>query len=164
MSYDTKALSPEAFAQYAKTHKGDPENGKKLFFDANGVGCAKCHKVDNDGGEIGPALTGVASKYDRVKLTEDILFPNKVILDGYSQTTVRTNDGVTLVGVVRGDTDSTLTILDANGTKTEIAKSNIKTRKDSHTSLMPEGLHTALKPEEFADLVSYLETLKEKKK
>jgi len=163
-SYDTKALAPEAFAAYAATNKGDAENGKKLFYAADGIGCIKCHKIDNDGGEIGPALTGVASKYDRTKLIEDVLFPNKVILDGYTVTTVRTNDGQTVVGVVRGDTDAAVTLLDATGAKTEIKKDNIKTRKDSHTSLMPEGLHTALKPEEFADLITYLETLKEKKK
>jgi hypothetical protein len=31
----------------------------------------------------------------------------------------------------------------------------------SELSLMPEGLHTGLKPQEFADLISYLQSLKE---
>jgi hypothetical protein len=43
-----------------------------------------------------------------------------------------------------------------------IVKDDIKEREHSKLSVMPEGLHTGLKPEEFADLIAYLESLKEK--
>jgi putative heme-binding domain-containing protein len=55
--------------------------------------CVACHKIGNEGGEIGPALTGVGTKYDRAFLTDSILFPSKQILDGYHQTIVRLKDG-----------------------------------------------------------------------
>jgi hypothetical protein len=45
-----------------------------------------------------------------------------------------------------------------------IQKSQIKTRKFSDISLMPEGMQTGLKPEEFADLIAYLVSLKENRK
>jgi hypothetical protein len=36
----------------------------------------------------------------------------------------------------------------------------MQARKDSGLSPMPEGLHAGLTPQQFADLVSYLESLK----
>jgi len=158
---DTKDVSPEAYTAFAKSHTGNAENGKKIFFAANGVGCVKCHKIGNEGGEVGPSLSGVASKYDKEKLIESVLYPSKFILDGYQQTTIKTNDGVVLVGIIRGETDKEVTLLDANGQKNDIKKENIKLRKTSEQSLMPEGLNTSLKPEEFTDLIQFLESLKE---
>ncbi|HYG76737.1 MAG TPA: HEAT repeat domain-containing protein [Planctomycetota bacterium] len=161
--FDTKNLAPEAFAAFAKDKKGDAENGKKLFFAENGIGCYKCHKVGDAGAEIGPSLSGVGSKYDREKLIEAVLFPSKLILDGYQQSTIRIKDGQVYTGLIRGENETELTLIDANAQKTEIKKADIKLRKQNETSLMPDGLHATLKLEEFADLIAYMESLKEKK-
>lgn len=161
--FDTKKLLPQAFENFAKANHGNAENGKKLFH-AENLGCIKCHKVGNEGADIGPILNGVGSKYDRQFLTESVLYPSKQILDGYQQTIVRLKDGDVLSGVVKAETDSEITLYDASATKTIIKKSDIKDREHSKLSLMPEGLHTSLKPEEFSDLIAYLETLKETSK
>jgi len=161
--YNTKSLDPAAFARFAETHKGDAANGKKLFAAANGVACVKCHQAPGvaNGGEVGPSLAGVGAKYDRAKLIESVLYPSKQIFDGYEQTLVRTKDGNTHAGGVRGETGDELTLIDSENRKTVIRKSDIDRRKVSEVSLMPEGLQTALKPEEFCDLIAYLESLKE---
>lgn len=158
--FDTKKLSPQAFENFAKANHGNPDNGKKLFH-AENLGCIKCHKVGNEGADIGPLLSGVGSKYDRQFLIESVLYPSKQILDGYQQTIVRMKDGDVLSGVVKAETDSEITLYDAAANKTVIKKSDIKEREHGKLSLMPEGLHTSLKPEEFADLIAYLESLKE---
>ena len=161
--YDTTQLAPEVFAKFAADHPGDPAAGKTVFFNASGVACAKCHKVDTagEGGDVGPALVGVGAKYDRAKLIESILYPSKQIFDGYQQTLVRTKGGKVLAGSVRGETESDITLLDAENAKHVIKKSDVDRRKVSDQSLMPDGLHTALTPQEFADLVAFLEGLKE---
>jgi putative membrane-bound dehydrogenase-like protein len=160
--FDTKALAPEAFAAYAKGHDGDAGRGKKIFMDENGVGCVKCHKVAGKGGDVGPVLDGVGTKYPRDFLVESILYPSKQILDGYQQTQVkRKSDGDIVVGIARGETDAELTLIDSGGQKIVIPKSDVASRKLLNISLMPEGLQTALKPEEFADVVAFLESLKE---
>jgi putative heme-binding domain-containing protein len=161
--YDTRKLDPTLYASFALDHSGNAESGKKIFFNPNGVGCVKCHKatIGGEGGEVGPALAGVGAKYDRAKLIESILYPSKQIFDGYQQTLVRTKSGKTFAGSVRGETETDFTLIDANGVKSVIRKSDVDKRKVSQLSLMPEGLHTALKPEEFSDLVSYLQSLKE---
>jgi putative heme-binding domain-containing protein len=159
--YDTKKLAPEAFEKFAMNQKGDAAAGRKIFALENGAGCIKCHKVGNEGGDIGPALSGIASKYDRTKLIESVLYPSRQIFDGYQQTIIRTKKGRVEAGAVREETDDQLTLVDSAGEKIIIKKSDIERRKFSDVSLMPEGLHTGLKPEEFADLIAYLVSLKE---
>jgi putative heme-binding domain-containing protein len=159
--YNTKSLDPAAYAQFALAHEGDAKKGDALFHNLQGVACAKCHQVNGQGGEAGPALTGVGAKYNRAQLVESVLYPSKQIFDGYQQTLIRTKDGNTYAGSVRGDTNDELTLLDAENRKTVIRKATIDRRKVSELSLMPEGLHTGLKPQEFADLISYLQSLKE---
>ncbi|HYE19574.1 MAG TPA: PVC-type heme-binding CxxCH protein [Tepidisphaeraceae bacterium] len=160
--YDTKALAPEAFVRYAKTHPGDVNQGKKVFANAN-IACVKCHRVgeQGQGPDIGPSLVGVGTKYDRQFLIESIVYPSKQILDGYHQTIVRLKDGDVQNGIVRSETDAEVVLFDTGAEKHVIKKTEIASREHGKLSVMPEGLHTALKPEEFADLIAYLESLKE---
>src|SRR4051812_45816706 len=59
---------------------GDPEAGRKLFFDAQGKAqCAKCHSVGGEGGRIGPALDRIASRRAHEFLMESIVLPSKEI-------------------------------------------------------------------------------------
>jgi hypothetical protein len=41
-----------------------------------------------------------------------------------------------------------------------VKKSDVKKKTDLHVSLMPPGLTQSLKPQEFADLLAYLESLR----
>jgi mono/diheme cytochrome c family protein len=54
--------------------KADPVAGKKVYV---GNGCAGCHKIKEDGGEAGPALTAYASdkKKDAAWTTVQIRTP-----------------------------------------------------------------------------------------
>lgn len=142
----------------AQAVKGDAQNGRALF---TSTGCVKCHKVSGEGGDIGPDLSIIGSKYDRAALVESILQPSKQILDGYRQTIVLTNDGGDFRGLVRSETDSELTLVDSQAETRVIKKSDVKLRRLSDVSVMPEGLTSVLTPQEFADLIQFLESLKE---
>ncbi len=160
--YDTSKLSPETFISFAKSHSGDVEAGKKVFQTNTSAACVRCHKVGNDGGEVGPTLSGVGTKYNRDFLVESVIYPSKQILDGYVQTMFFLKNGNDVSGIVKSETDSEITVVDSSGQKQVIKKSDIESQKKSELSLMPEGVYTGLKPEEFADLIAYLESLKEK--
>ena len=41
-----------------------------------------------------------------------------------------------------------------------VRKADITGRRTSQTSVMPEGLQAALAPQQFADLIAYLQSLK----
>ena len=69
--------------------------------------------------------------------------------------------GVVVAGRSLGDTAEELILLDAEGKRHTIRKAEIEQRKESELSLMPEGINTGLSLQDFADIVGYLESLKE---
>ena len=74
---------------------------------------------------------------------------------------VATADGRVLTGIVKADTPEALEIEDADARRIKIAKDEIDERRPSDVSIMPNGLAEGLTPQDFADLIAYLETLKE---
>jgi len=141
-------------------HPGNAKHGEQLFFDpAAGIGaiCATCHVIKGKGGQIGPDLTAVAVNYKRPDLLTSILEPNKTIALGFEQAIVETTGGETFVGAQRQETNEALTLVGADGQPHVVKKNEIQSRKAIEQSLMPPGLTLALKPEDVADLVAYLE-------
>ncbi len=74
---------------------------------------------------------------------------------------VLTKAGVVVAGRFMGETADELNLMDAEGKRHAIRKSDIEQRTESDLSLMPEGLNTGLSLQDFTDIVSYLESLKE---
>jgi putative membrane-bound dehydrogenase-like protein len=157
-----KEISPADFAAASLKEKGDAARGRVLFLDAKGVACAKCHRVGDTGGEVGPDLSGIGVKYNRDQLIESVLFPSKQILDGYDMHLFETKDGKILSGIIRAETAADITMIDAEGKKHTVKIADLESRAKSPKSIMPEGLQTNLTVSEFADLISFLESLKEK--
>jgi len=156
-----RSTDPSAYAVFALKNKGDQKHGKAIFNDFTTAACVKCHKAEGQGGDVGPDLNSVGVKYSRAQIIEHILYPSRIILDGYQQTTVVTRDGDLQSGIVRGETLDELTLLDTEGKKHVIVKSQIEKRKQNELSLMPEGLQMGLSLQDFTDLVSYVESLKD---
>ena len=56
---------------------GDPSRGEALLLDMRRVSCLICHRIssldERDQGQIGPALDGVASRYDNIELRQRIV-------------------------------------------------------------------------------------------
>ena len=157
---DAKPQTPVAYANFAARNRGDVAKGRKLFEES--ATCASCHRVNGVGGQIGPDLSTVATKYDRAFLIESILYPSKQILDGYHTTTVTMKNGETVSGFLRSQTELELMLVDVAGEKHALPRATIAKVDESPASLMPEGLHASLSLAEFADLVGYVESLKEK--
>ena len=156
---DAKPVTPAAYATFAARNRGDAGKGRKLFEET--ATCASCHRVKGIGGQIGPDLSTIATKYDRAFLIDSILYPSKQILDGYHTTTVTLKSGETFAGFLRSQTETEALLVDVAGEKHLLKRADIAKVDESSTSLMPEGLHAALSLAEFADLVGYMESLKE---
>ena len=150
---------PDDYAAFALAHRGDPGRGRSLFQDTRGLGCIKCHRVNGDGGEGGPDLSRVAANYGRAELIDSVLFPSKKVEDGFRTTTLAMEDGQVLSGLVIADDGERLVLVDGQGAKHDVRKSAIEQQSRSDRSPMPENLQAGLTPEEFADLIAYLETL-----
>ena len=149
-----------SYATFVTSHTGQAEHGSTIFHNANGVGCIKCHRVNGTGGDVGPDLSDIAIKYNRDQIVESVLYPSKQIESGYEQTLIRTKDGKIIAGVVRGETDSDVTLYDSSANKIVVRKADITGRRTSPISVMPEGLQAGLSHQDFADLITYLLSLK----
>jgi putative heme-binding domain-containing protein len=122
----------------------------------------KCHNVGEQGGaKMGPNLAGVGAKYPREELIRSLLQPSARILAGYELTIITTGEGQVLQGAVQSETDALVKLIDESGNVTEIAKRNIDQRSQSLVSPMPNGLERGMAREDFADIVAFLESLKD---
>ena len=153
-------LEPREYLEYAVRQNGDAVEGQRLFNDLNGLACISCHRVGNAGTSIGPDLSSAGSQFSRHELSESILFPSKAVREGYQAVEIETKDGESVSGLSKGETATEVLLLARTGLVQRIPKDSIASRQNSAFSLMPEGLQAALTLEQFAGLISYLESLK----
>jgi putative heme-binding domain-containing protein len=130
--------------------KADRSRGRALFV----KNCASCHVLFNEGGKIGPELTGSQRTNPEYLLTE-LLDPNAVVARDYQVTIFETTGGRLINGIVKSENEQTVTIQTQNEVIT-LPKKEIAQRTRSSQSMMPEGLLAQLSDAEVRDLIAYL--------
>ena len=140
---------------------GDSLRGRELFFDVAGPApCAKCHRVGDEGGDIGPELTFVAGTRTAKFIVESILQPSAEIASGYESVLIQTTSGLILDGVVRRESADSLWLVTADGEEFALAASAVERRRAQELSLMPGDFDEVLAVSELHDLLAYLRTLR----
>ncbi|MEZ6050323.1 MAG: PQQ-dependent sugar dehydrogenase [Planctomycetaceae bacterium] len=139
---------------------GDPERGKQLFMTAAGVACKNCHRIGQDGKEVGPDLSAIGKKLDRLLLLESILEPSKRIDPKYVSYLAETKAGLVLTGLLVEKTEKEIVLKDAQQKLIHLAPDQIEQLVPQRQSLMPELLFRDLTAQQVADLVEYLSLLK----
>lgn len=134
----------------------DSWRGLGIFLRESGARCYTCHKIENFGGAVGPALTGVYQALSIDKLIESLLQPSKEIKEGYESYKVALKDGRVLAGIQVSRDAKTLVLRDANGGETRVAVDQIDEQAKDPVSLMPAGLTGDLAPDELRDLLAFL--------
>ncbi|MBI2478784.1 MAG: PQQ-dependent sugar dehydrogenase [Planctomycetia bacterium] len=148
----------KAYEQRALTHAGNAKRGRELFFDEQLTKCVVCHKLDGKGGDAGPDLSAIGGKFDRPHLIESLLEPSRQIVEGFRTTVCSLNSGRVVTGVVREKSEQTITLFDVDGKRQVVPLADIDERQESDVSLMPVSLQKSITPEQFTDLISFLET------
>jgi putative heme-binding domain-containing protein len=139
---------------------GDPQAGRKLFFDLQGKAqCAKCHSVGGEGGRVGPALDRIASRRAPEFILESILQPSKEIAPEYEAVAVATKDGRVITGLRVNETNFSIQLHEENGRFHSLLKRDLDEVKVLKKSLMPENFAEVLTVKELHDLFAYLMTL-----
>jgi len=128
---------------------GNSAKGKELFTQ----NCATCHLLGSLGNNVGPNLTGMGA-HGPAELLGQILDPNKEVDIAYVAVSVETKDGELVEGIVVRENQAVLTLKNATGEK-EVKKSDIKSRRSTGRSLMPEGFE-ALGAEGLRDLLAFV--------
>ncbi len=139
---------------------GDADSGRRVFFHP-AVGCARCHRIEDHGGEIGPNLSTIAISSDREKLMQSILHPSREIAPQFALHLIETTDHESYAGLLAGQgADGSITLTTVDGKGVLIPASRIVSNQPSTVSLMPEGLENALTVQDFRDLLAFLRSLK----
>jgi putative heme-binding domain-containing protein len=133
------------------TAGGDAARGKLVFKEQ----CGKCHMHSGEGGKVGPELTGMAV-HPAHELLIHILDPNRSVEGNYRAYTVSTEDGRVVTGLLAAESKTAIEIVDAEGKRVAIQRSEIDVFQPSPNSLMPIGFEKQITPEGFADLLAFL--------
>jgi len=142
----------KALATPAALDRADVSSGRKIYQSL----CFACHVMYDEGGKIGPELTG-SNRADLNYLLLNILYPSDDIADSYKTVTINTKDGRSLSGNITEE-DGQKVVLNMIGQKSTIPKGDIKSRTVSDFSMMPAGLLQTLKNEDVVALFKYMQT------
>lgn len=138
---------------------GDPRNGERIYKRAS-PGCINCHVIKGQGTDLGPNLSEIGSKLEKEALFQSILEPSAGISFGFEAFTLTLKDGDEAYGLIASETADELAVKAVGGVVARYRKSAIASRQKSSVSIMPSGLEAGMTPQELADLVEYLVSLK----
>jgi putative membrane-bound dehydrogenase-like protein len=137
--------------QSALALAGDAERGRQVFRKS----CAACHRVGEVGVNVAPDISDSRTKTPAA-LLQDIVQPNRAIVAGYISYAVIIADGRTLTGILSAETQTSITLRQAEGKSTTLAKDDIDEIRSQGVSLMPEGLERDIPPQAMADLLAFI--------
>jgi putative membrane-bound dehydrogenase-like protein len=125
--------------------------GKKVFENQ----CAKCHKFDGKGAEVGPPLDGAGR--DIEYLLANVLDPNRVVGAPYFVRTANLQDGQVIQGLLHAEDDQSVTLKTENAVLKRIARKDLDGAVQvAEKSMMPEGLTSGMTEQDFRDLIRYV--------
>ena len=134
---------------------GDRELGAALFTKT----CATCHQIAGKGKKVGPNLDGIGNRgLDR--LVEDVLAPNRNVDVAFRSSTIVTDQGRVLNGLVRQTEGARLVLVDSKGEEISVPTNSIDQQILSNLSPMPANFGESLTAEQFRQLLAYLISLR----
>ena len=137
--------------QPALSFYASAEAGAKVFEKT----CAKCHRINGKGHQVGPDLSDVRNR-SKLALLYDILDPNSKVEPRFTAYTVATVDGKVFNGLIVSETDEAVVLRMAEGKEQTIGRGEIEVIRASKVSLMPEGVEKDVTPQSMADLLEFL--------
>lgn len=138
-------------AVLSRDGRGDTTKGKAHFAQR----CAACHMLFDEGGAIGPNLTG----YERANpdfWLVGVLDPSIEIREGYGAYTAKLKNGQTLMGQLTRQDATGSVLKDMAGQLHTMKTAEVESLTALPISLMPEGLLSGLDDGSLRDLFAYL--------
>lgn len=117
--------------------------------------CAACHRLQNEGGKIGPQLDGVGNR-GLERLLEDILDSNRNVDAAFRAIVVAKTDGVVVTGLKLREEGGAIIIGDSQGKEVRVPLDEIEESRISNLSPMPSNFAEQLNEHDLRALVSFL--------
>jgi putative heme-binding domain-containing protein len=148
-------LRNRATAARGSVAAGDPLRGKAAFDKGS---CASCHRVGGTGSRVGPDLTDVGTRRSAIELERALVEPAAEVAPGNRTYRVVLKDGTTVTGRLLGHDTFSVQLLDTTEQLRSFAKADLRELGFVATP-MPSS-RTTMTPQEIADVVSYLSSLR----
>ncbi|MCR9197441.1 MAG: c-type cytochrome [Planctomycetaceae bacterium] len=130
---------------------GNPRTGKRLFV----KNCGRCHRLFEEGGDVGPDLTSF-QRTDLSRMLPNIINPSLEIREGYENHQVVTVNGRLFNGFLTDQDDRVVLLRSVDGSSVTLPRDEIDNMSVSPVSIMPEGTLRSLSPQQLRDLFAYL--------
>ena len=117
--------------------------------------CFACHRINDEGGKVGPQLDGVGHR-GLERLLEDVLDPNRNVDAAFRASVVVKNDGLVVTGLKLRDEGNTVVLGDNQGKEVRIPNGEIEEVRLSNLSPMPSNFAEQLSETDLRSLVTYL--------
>jgi putative heme-binding domain-containing protein len=134
----------------------DFEQGKLMY---QASVCSSCHTMRGEGGQIGPDLTQLGTRFTEKDMLEAIIEPSKTISDQYAATIFYLKDGKSVVGRLINEDNEKYSISQnpfAPQNLRDIPRKDVIRKELSDVSIMLPGMINRLNEEELKDLIAYL--------
>lgn len=140
----------------AGTLVGDSTRGQAIF-EGKGA-CTGCHRAGGGGSRVGPDLSRIGELRRAAEIEESLLDPGASILGANRFYRVVTADGAAVTGRLLSHDTFTVQMIDTTEQLRSFVKADL--REHGFTTTPMPSYRGRLSPQEIADVVSYLLTLK----
>lgn len=140
---------------------GDADRGRQLFAKAAGLQCRNCHRAQGQGIAIGPDFDGLGAKRSRDELLESLIEPSKKIDPQYISYVVETADGFVHQGLLVERSDQAIVLRTPENKPVRVPAEDVEYFAPQQKSIMPEMLLRDMTAQQVADLLAYLQSLKQ---
>ena len=141
----------QRLAKVVTAKPGSPYEGKKLY----AASCAACHRLFEQGGQIGPDLTAY-QRDDLGTMLLNIINPSAEIREGYENFLLTTKDGRLASGFLVEQDNRSVVLRGLDGQDVTFDREAIRELKAQGLSLMPGGLLAVYNDGQIRDLMAYL--------
>jgi len=141
----------QRLAKVVTAEPGSPYEGKKLY----AASCGSCHRLFEQGGQIGPDLTAY-QRDDLDTMLLSIINPGAEIREGYENFLLTTNDGRLATGFLVEQDNRSVVLRGFDGQDATFDRGEIRELKAQGVSLMPGGLLNGYNDGQIRDLMAYL--------
>ena len=135
---------------------GDPAAGKAVY---QAKGCATCHAIGREGGNLGPELSDVGRRRSLKYLEESIVSPDADVAIRYRTIDIVTRAGQSVTGIRLNEDDLSIQMRDRKDDLRSFLKDDLREIRRNRPSLMP-GYGKILSRKELDDVVAYLNSLR----
>ena len=135
--------------------KGDPAAGHVVYQKS---GCGNCHRIEKDGGALGPDLSDIGRRRGLAFIAESLAKPEADIPISYRAVQVVLKSGQTVSGIRLNRDDLSIQVRDTRGNPRSFLMDNVQEVRYDKPSLMPA--YASMNPKDFDDVIAYLSSLK----